>query len=67
MGRKLGKIFFIDEDLCFGCGACIALCPLDILTLHQNMVYVDEKKCSHCELCIPSCPVAALYFIDNGD
>ena len=62
MGRRPNEIFVVNEDRCFGCGACIALCPLDVLTLDQRIAVVDELNCSHCELCIPSCPVEALLF-----
>lgn len=62
MGRRPNEIFVVNEDRCFGCGACIALCPLDVLTLDQRIAVVDEPNCSHCELCIPSCPVEALLF-----
>ena len=60
MGRVPFHRFAVLEDRCFGCGACIALCPVDVLTLTNKMVYVDEQNCTHCRLCIPSCPVFAL-------
>ena len=62
MGRRPDETFVVDQDECFGCGACIALCPLDVLTLIERVIVVDEPACSHCELCIPSCPVEALLF-----
>lgn len=65
MGRRPDETFVVDEDRCFGCGACIALCPLDVLTLEQRIAVVDEPMCSHCELCIPSCPVEALLFVSR--
>ncbi len=63
MGRESGKEFFVREDRCFGCGACIALCPVNVLTLNERMIYVDEPNCTHCKLCIPSCPVFALELV----
>ncbi|RJV00181.1 MAG: 4Fe-4S dicluster domain-containing protein [Candidatus Poseidoniales archaeon] len=60
MGRLQNHRFEVREDRCFGCGACIALCPVHVLRLEQRMVYVDEPNCTHCRLCIPSCPVFAL-------
>lgn len=60
MGREPDKEFIVREDRCFGCGACIALCPVNVLTLEHRMIYVDEPNCTHCQLCIPSCPVFAL-------
>ena len=63
MGRESGHIFVVDDDRCFGWAACVALCPVDALTLHGLLVLVDEPSCTHCELCIPSCPVFALDII----
>lgn len=63
MGRVPNHIFHVDEDRCFGCGACVALCPVDVLTLDSRMIYVDEPNCTHCKLCIPSCPVFALNLL----
>ena len=63
MGREEDKKFSVREDRCFGCGACIALCPVNVLTLEDRMIYVDEPKCTHCKLCIPSCPVFALELV----
>ena len=60
MARIPSHEFVVDEDRCFGCGACIALCPVHVLTLEHRMIYVDEPNCTHCRLCIPSCPVFAL-------
>ena len=66
MGRLQGDIFVVDEDRCFGCAACVALCPVDALRLEGVMVYVDEPGCTHCELCIPACPVFALDIVRNS-
>ena len=66
MVRKPGQFFVVDEDRCFGCAACIALCPVDALWLEGMMVYVDEPVCTHCELCIPACPVFALDIVEVG-
>ena len=65
MGRVPDHVFEVDEDKCFGCGACIALCPVNVLDLVDRMILVNEKKCTHCELCIPSCPVSALDIVEN--
>ena len=65
MGRVPEHVFEVDEDKCFGCGACIALCPVNVLDLVDRMIIVDEENCTHCELCIPSCPVSALDIVEN--
>ena len=66
MGRVTGYVFHVDEDLCFGCAACVALCPVDALRLEGVLVYVDEPVCTHCKLCIPACPVFALDILSNS-
>ena len=60
MARKEGHIFQVDDDRCFGCAACIAMCPVDALSLIDRLAIVEEKKCTHCNNCIPACPVFAL-------
>tara|TARA_B100001142_G_scaffold305276_1_gene334090 strand:+ start:887 stop:1090 length:204 start_codon:yes stop_codon:yes gene_type:complete len=60
MARQQDSVFVVDEDLCYGCGACIALCPVNVLILDNRLAVVDEEKCTHCEHCIPACPVFAL-------
>jgi NAD-dependent dihydropyrimidine dehydrogenase PreA subunit len=60
MARQINSIFIVDEDLCYGCGACIALCPINVLILNNRLAIVDEENCTHCKHCIPSCPVFAL-------
>lgn len=52
--------FVVDEDLCYGCGACIGLCPTNALSMKGLLALVEQAQCTYCELCIPSCPVDAL-------
>ena len=66
MARVPNHLFVIDYDKCYGCGACIALCPVNVLDLENRLAIVDEKNCTHCELCIPSCPVFALDIIPEN-
>ena len=66
MGRIPSHIFQVDEDVCFGCAACVALCPVDALRLEGLMVYVDEPACTHCKLCIPAYPVFALDIVRDS-
>ena len=60
MARIPNHIFQVDEDRCFGCAACIALCPVNALDLIDQLAIVEEPICTHCNLRIPACPVFAL-------
>ena len=60
MARIPNHIFQVDEDRCFGCAACIALCPVNALDLIDQLAIVEEPICTHCNLIIPACPVFAL-------
>jgi len=48
----------IKKDLCVGCGACVASCPVSILYIKDE----DEKpsmkgRCILCEYCYYQCPI----------
>jgi ferredoxin len=51
-----------DEELCFQCGACTALCPTGALSVERPEMSVsfDASKCSACELCCVVCPARAM-------
>lgn len=51
-----------NEELCFQCGACTALCPTGALYVERPEMSVafDADKCSACELCCVVCPARAM-------
>ena len=55
-----GHLLQVDDDRCYGCAACIMVCPVDALKLHGWLVDVDHATCTLCDHCLPSCPVDAL-------
>ena len=65
MPRRDATVFVVDEDRCFGCAACVALCPVNTLALEGLLAIVDEPSCTHCEHCIPACPVHALSLVNE--
>ena len=60
MAKREDHVMVVDDERCFGCAACIAVCPLDALKLEGILAIVTEEKCTHCDHCIPVCPVNAL-------
>jgi Na+-translocating ferredoxin:NAD+ oxidoreductase RNF subunit RnfB len=65
VARLPDTIFVVNEDRCYGCAACVALCPVDALFLQGWLAIVDEPICTHCELCLAACPVHALSLEPN--
>lgn len=57
-----------DEEKCYQCGACTAICPTGALHIIRPSMEVkfDSEKCSGCELCVRACPPHAMNAsIDN--
>ncbi len=51
-----------NDAKCTHCGACIAVCPTEALTVDRDSMEVsfDYDKCAACELCIKVCPPRAM-------
>jgi len=50
----------VDYDHCSYCGACVAVCPPDCITLHDATLIIDTDICTLCRRCLPACPTGAL-------
>ena len=53
---------WIENDRCTGCGACKNICPVNALTLEQDVhgfgvVEINQDKCINCGRCKAVCPV----------
>ena len=49
----------IDTEVCIGCGACAADCPVECITEQDGKYVIDADKCLDCGACAGSCPVEA--------
>jgi ferredoxin len=58
VAREVGR----NEELCYQCGTCTAVCPTGALSIKrpEMAVVFDPTKCSACELCCPVCPARAM-------
>lgn len=78
-GTVLGRVvrsrkIVVSEELCKGCGICIALCPLKVLgkshKLSSRGVYppmpISNNRCTGCRICEHYCPDFAVYVVREG-
>ncbi len=58
----------IDQKLCIGCGACVAICP-EVFELKDNgkAQVKDENACEKCDCqsAKNGCPVEAISLTDE--
>jgi coenzyme F420 hydrogenase subunit beta len=59
MGNNVQEIS--NNQLCVGCGTCVAICPENCIKIDLNSkgnleAFVDEKQCTTCKLCLAVCP-----------
>jgi len=51
-----------NEERCYQCGTCTAVCPSGALYIERPSMAVNfaPEKCSACELCCLACPAQAM-------
>ena len=63
------KLIEVDPEKCFSCGSCIALCPVEAISLAKDStVQFDKEKCvgSTCSVCVDACPARAIKSIKQN-
>lgn len=60
--ESIGQDIKRDDEKCYQCGACTAVCPTGALHIERPEMEVvfDADKCSGCELCVVACPARAM-------
>jgi L-aspartate semialdehyde sulfurtransferase ferredoxin len=64
------KLIEVDSEKCFSCGSCVALCPVEAISVGKDCaVEFNREKCvgSACSICVDACPARAIKSIKaNG-
>jgi ferredoxin len=60
--ESIGQDIKREDDKCFQCGACTAVCPTGALNIKRPEMEVifDKERCSACEICVVACPAQAM-------
>ncbi len=62
-----GFIMTVDEEKCMGCGDCIDRCPMEALSMQDDIVVRDADRCIGCGLCVSTCTTGALRMEPKPD
>ena len=51
----------IDPELCIACEVCLPYCPMEAISMKDDMAVIDEDECVECGVCLRAevCPVDA--------
>lgn len=62
-----GRTLILDRALCTGCGACLEVCPHNVLAYeaqpqgnHALVEIQDREACMECGACAKNCPFGAI-------
>ena len=64
------KLVEVDSEKCFSCGSCVALCPVEAISVDKDsVIQFDKEKClgSTCSICVDACPTRAIKSLKNNN
>jgi L-aspartate semialdehyde sulfurtransferase ferredoxin len=67
---SLPKLIEVDTEKCISCGSCVALCPVEAITLAEDSsVVFNKEKCvgSTCGACVDACPARAIKSVKQNN
>jgi len=51
---------WVKDEMCVGCGACVEECPVEAISMVENVARIDEEECIRCGRCHDTCPEQAV-------
>lgn len=67
---SLPKLIEVDAEKCVSCGACVALCPVEAITIDEEAsIIFNKEKCvgSTCSVCVDACPARAIKSVKQNN
>ena len=64
------KLIEVDSEKCFSCGSCVALCPVEAISIDKDSsIKFDKEKClgSTCSTCVDACPARAIKSLKQNN
>jgi NADH:ubiquinone oxidoreductase subunit F (NADH-binding)/(2Fe-2S) ferredoxin len=59
--------FWIDEELCKGCGACLRACPSKAIIGEKKQPHkIIQEVCLHCRTCYEACKFKSIKILPAG-
>jgi hypothetical protein len=54
----------VDPELCIACEVCLPYCPMEAISMKDDVAVIDDDECVECNVCLKSgcCPVDAFVF-----
>ena len=50
----------VNPEECTGCESCVDACPLEAISMQDDLAVIDEDTCDECGTCVDTCPVEAI-------